>query len=72
MTKKEEVRQINIPELIVERYEPKEIVAFLATKIKAFNNQNGTEYASRELKMYTAILDALNRKMGGAQGTSIL
>lgn len=69
---KKEIRQINLAELVVERYEPKEVVAFLASKLKAFNNQNGAEYADRELKIYTDILDALCKKMGGGQGPTIL
>lgn len=69
---KKEIRQINLADLIVERYNPEEVVAFLANKIKAYNNRMGAEYADREMKIYTDILDALNKKMGGGQGPAIL
>lgn len=65
-------KEINIPELIVERYEVKDIVAFLLTKFKAYNNQDGVEYADRELNIYISILDALNKKLGGGNGPTIL
>lgn len=67
-----EARQINIPQLIIERYEPKEIVAFLVPKMKAVNNRNGVEYADREMKLYIEILEALNKKMGGSSSATIL
>lgn len=72
MDKKKEVRQINLAEIIAERYEPKEIVAFLATKLKAYNMRNGAEYMDRELDIYLQILSALNKKMGGGTGPTIL
>lgn len=65
-------KEINIPELIAERYEVKDIVAFLLVKLKAYNNQNGAEYADRELNIYISILDALNKKLGGGNGPTIL
>jgi len=65
-------KEINIPELIVERYEVKDIVAFLLTKFKTYNNRDGVEYADRELSIYISILDALNKKLGGGNGPTIL
>lgn len=70
--KRKEIRQINIADLVVERYDPEEVVAFLTAKLKTYNNRNGAEFVDRELAMYVDILDALNRKMGGGQGAIIL
>ncbi len=67
-----ENRPINLSEIIVERYEPKEIVAFLTTRLKEYNLRNGPEYVDRELSIYLQILDALNKKMGGGTGPVIL
>lgn len=65
-------KDINLPELIAERYETKDIVAFLLTKLKNYNNRDGVEYADRELSIYISILEALNKKLGGGNGPTIL
>ena len=65
-------KDINLPELIAERYEPKDIVAFLLIKLKSYNNRDGAEYADRELAIYISILEALNKKLGGGNGPTIL
>lgn len=69
---KKEIRPISIPDLIVERYNTEEVVAFLTTKLKNYNNRMGAEYADRELTIYLSILDALNKKLGGGAGPTIL
>lgn len=65
-------KEINLPELIAERYETKDIVAFLLTKLKNYNNRSGAEYADQELAIYISIMDALNKKLGGGNGPTIL
>lgn len=65
-------KEINLPELIVERYEVKDIVAFLLSKLKTYNNRDGAEYADRELGIYISIMEALNKKLGGGNGPVIL
>lgn len=70
--KKKEIRQINIADLVVERYDPEEVVAFLVSKLKSYNVRNGQEFADRELAGYIQILEALSRKMGGGSGAVIL
>lgn len=65
-------KEISIPTLIVNNFETKDVVAFLATKFKQYNLRNGKEYEDPELAIYISILDALNKKLGGASGSIVL
>lgn len=65
-------KEINIPTLIVNNFETKDVVAFLTTKFKQYNLRGGKEMEDPELAIYISILDALNKKLGGASGSIVL
>lgn len=65
-------REVSIPTIIVENFDTKDVVAFLTDKFKQYNLRGGKEFEDRELAIYISILDALNKKLGGASGSIIL
>ncbi len=65
-------KEINIPTLIVNNFETKDVVAFLTTKFKQYNLRDGKELEDPELAIYISILEALNKKLGGTSGSIVL
>lgn len=65
-------KEISIPTLIVNNFETKDVVAFLTTKFKQYNLRGGKELEDKELAIYISILEALNKKLGGASGSIVL
>lgn len=63
------IKNINIPELVVKSYDTEDVVAFLTEKFKKYNSG---ENRNEELAMYIAILDELNKKLGGGNNIKVI
>jgi len=63
---------INIPQLVTKSHEPKDIVAFVATKLEQYNRRAGKEFEDKELALYIDILYATAEKLGSKKKQVIL
>lgn len=63
------MKEIDIPKLVIEKHTTEEIVCFLTARLKKYNSGDNQ---SAELSLYVDIIDALNKKLGGGSGRSVL
>ena len=70
-------KEINIAKDMVEKYEPKDIIAFVTAKLVEYNKEENGEngrysLADKELQVYIDILIALNEKLNGKKQPTIV